>query len=287
MRLPLIQPPPTTPFGWHISAPPVPLLRSALLDGLDGLRHAFTTRNGGVSAAPYAALNLGLHVGDAAEAVVANRAAVAAALGLDAGALVLAEQVHGADVAVVGSADRGRGALRPATALPGCDVLVTAEPGVALVALAADCVPILLADPVRRTAAAVHAGWRGTVAGAAGAAVRAMAALGSRPGDVRAAIGPCIGVEHYDVGGNVADAAAAAWPDDAARWIVDRRGATAFDLAAANRDQLVAAGLAPDHVAMCGISTAGDVGTWFSHRAEGGRTGRQAGIVGWAPGTTG
>jgi len=265
----------------------VPLLRSALLDPFDGLFHAFTTRNGGISAAPYATLNLGLHVGDAAAAVVANRAAVAAALGLDGQAFVLADQVHGADVAVVGRADRGRGAERLATAVPGCDVLVTAEPGVALVVLVADCVPILLADPVGRIAAAVHAGWRGTVAGAAGAAIRAMVALGSRPGDVRAAIGPCIGVDHYGVGENVAEAVAAAWPTDAARWIVRAGGGAAFDLAGANRDQLVAAGLARKHVAACGISTAGDVGTWFSHRAEGGRTGRQAGIIGWSAGANG
>lgn len=269
------------PLDGRFGMAPVPFLRSALLDEFKGLLHAFSTRRGGVSRAPYDTLNLGLHVGDAAETVVANRARVAAALGVDARAFVYAEQVHGADVAVVGAGDRGRGAHDPADSVAGCDVIVTAEPDVVLVVLAADCVPILLADPVRRIAAAVHAGWRGTVAGAAGAAVRAMVTLGSRPGDVRAVIGPCIGVGHYEVGGNVAEAVAAAWPGDAARWIVRADGATAFDLAGANHDQLMAAGLAPEHIATCGISTAGDGGAWFSHRAEGGRTGRQAGIVGW------
>ncbi|MEO8083956.1 MAG: peptidoglycan editing factor PgeF [Ardenticatenales bacterium] len=243
--------------------------------------HGFTTRRGGVSAPPFDSLNLGLHVGDDAKVVLANRARLARALRAAPDAFVFAAQVHGAVCGTVGADDRGRGATSTATSIPGADALACADADVLLAILTADCVPILLADPVRRVCAAVHAGWRGTVAGAVGAAVRSMAALGTRPADVRAAIGPAIGADDYAVGAEVREAAAAASPGAAARWLRERDGAMTFDLALANRDQLVDAGVAPDRVAVADVSTAGDAGTWFSHRAQGGRTGRQAAVVGW------
>lgn len=268
--------------GWRIApAGGLAVLTCDRLTALTGLVHAFTTRRGGVSAPPYDDLNLGLHVGDDPAAVLANRARLAAALGLAPSSFVFGAQVHGAAATVVGAADRGRGADDAATAVPACDSLVTADGDVALAVLTADCTPILLADPVRRTAAAVHAGWRGTVAGAAGAAVAALGALGTRAGDVVAAIGPTIGPAGYRVGGEVAAALAAAWPDDADRWLTAVPGGWACDLARANRDQLVAAGVAPGNVLACGCSTAGDTARWFSHRAEGGRTGRLGAVVAW------
>lgn len=271
--------------GWRLApAGGLEWLTCDALAALPGLVHAFTTRRGGVSAPPFDTLNLGLHVGDDAGAVHANRARLAAALDLEAAAFVFAAQVHGRAVAVVGAADRGRGADDAATAMPGCDGLATAAPGVALVVLAADCATVVLADPVRRTAAAVHAGWRGTVAGAAGAAVAALVDLGSRPSDLRAAIGPAIGAADYAVGADVVDAVRARWPGDAGRWLAAGPSGPTFDLAGANRDQLVAAGLAADRVWACGHSTAADRGRWYSHRAEGGRTGRQAAVIAWRHG---
>lgn len=268
--------------GWHLSTSSgLPLLRCDLLTEVDGLVHAFTTRRGGVSRAPFDTLNLGPHVGDEAAAVLNNRARLAAALAAPPEAFVFAAQVHGAACARVGAADRGRGAIDPATAIPGVDAMACADADVLLAILSADCVPILLADPVRRVCAAVHAGWRGTVADAAGAAVRAMTELGARPGDMRAAIGPAIGVADYAVGAEVREAVAAARPAAAARWLRVYGETTTFDLALANRDQLVAAGVAPERIGVAAISTAGDGGTWFSHRAEGGRTGRQGGVIGW------
>ena len=117
-----------------------------------------TSRQGGVSAGPYASLNLGLHVGDSTAAVLENRRRTAAALGADLGDLVFCHQSHGRNVQVVTAADRGRGTLSQDDAIAATDALVTAEPGVVLVVMVADCVPIVLYDPVARVLSCVHAG---------------------------------------------------------------------------------------------------------------------------------
>ncbi|HEY2520526.1 MAG TPA: laccase domain-containing protein, partial [Streptosporangiaceae bacterium] len=122
-----------------------------------------TTCTGGVSAGAYGSLNLSFMVGDEPENVLANRRRAAAALDADLADFVFAAQVHGDVTRVVGAADRGRGTLTAADAVPGTDVLVTADPGTVLAVLAADCVPIVLYDPVAQVLACAHSGWRGTV----------------------------------------------------------------------------------------------------------------------------
>ena len=129
-----------------------------------------TTRQGGVSPGEYATMNLSFSVGDRPERVVENRRRAAAALGAGLGDLVFATQVHGAVAQVVTSADRGRGAAAPGDTVGAADALVTGDPGVVLAVLVADCVPIVLYDPRAHVLACVHAGWRGTVAGAPAAA---------------------------------------------------------------------------------------------------------------------
>lgn len=264
--------------------PAIALLRLPSLSVQPGLRHGFSTRAGGVSAAPYRSLNLGLHVGDDPTLVRENRARALAALGLDPRAAVLAEQVHGADVARVGATERGRGALAHEHALPGADALVTDAVGVPLVVLVADCAPVLLYDPVRHAIGAAHAGWRGTAAGIAGRTVAAMrTAYGSRPADLLAGVGPAIGASDYPVGPEVATAMRAGFGSLSASWLGrDGRGRETMDLAAANRDQLRAAGLAPERIEVLGLSTAARTDLFFSYRAEG-RTGRCAAILALAP----
>jgi purine-nucleoside/S-methyl-5'-thioadenosine phosphorylase / adenosine deaminase len=205
-----------------------------------------TTRSGGVSSGPYATLNLGLTVGDDPAAVLENRRRVAAALDARPEDFVFARQVHGADVRVVTAADRGTGAFVLDDTVPAADALVTADPDVVLAILAADCVPIVLYDPAARVLAGVHAGWRGTVARTAAAAVAAMERLGACPAGMIAGIGPAVAPDRYQVGADVAQAAerglgslAAAFirPDGTGRWL--------FDVAAANRAILREAGI-PD-----------------------------------------
>ena len=146
-----------------------------------------------MSSGPYATLNLSLSVGDDPARVLENRRRLAAALGARPGDFVFARQVHGAGVRIVGEADRGSGAFTLDDAIADADALVTTSPGVVLAILTADCVPIVLHDPVAGVLACVHAGWRGTVARVSAAAVAAMSSLGSRPSDVIAGLGPAVG----------------------------------------------------------------------------------------------
>ncbi|GGS86421.1 laccase domain protein [Streptomyces cinerochromogenes] len=159
---------------------------------MSGAHFAFTDRWGGVSAAPYEELNLGGAVGDAPEAVRGNRELAAESLGLDPARVVWMNQVHGADVAVV---DEPWGD-RP---VPEVDAIVTARRGLALAVLTADCVPVLLADPVAGVAAAVHAGRPGLVQGVVPAAVRAMTELGAEPARIVARTGPAVCGRCYEV----------------------------------------------------------------------------------------
>ena len=159
---------------------------------MSGAHFAFTDRWGGVSAAPYEELNLGGAVGDDPEAVRTNRELAAKSLGLDPGRVVWMNQVHGADAVVV-SAPWGE---RP---VPQVDALVTAERGLALAVLTADCTPVLLADPVAGIAAAVHAGRPGMVAGVVPAALRAMTELGAAPARIVARTGPAVCGKCYEV----------------------------------------------------------------------------------------
>ncbi|MFJ4324829.1 peptidoglycan editing factor PgeF [Streptomyces tricolor] len=163
-----------------------------LRESVSGAHFAFTDRWGGVSAAPYEELNLGGAVGDAPEAVRDNRELAAKSLGLDPALVVWMNQVHGADVAVV---DEPWGE-RP---VPEVDAVVTARRGLALAVLTADCVPVLLADPVAGVAAAAHAGRPGMVKGVVPAAVEAMVSLGAVPERIVARTGPAVCGRCYEV----------------------------------------------------------------------------------------
>ena len=224
-----------------------------------------TTRHGGVSDGPYASLNLGLHVGDEPEAVVENRRRAAALVGLGLDDLVFCRQTHRRNVAVVGPGDRGRGTAADADAIDDADAVVTTGPGVGLVVMVADCVPIVLYDPVAHVLACVHAGWAGTVRRVAEATVEAMAALGSDPANVLAGVGPAVEPDRYQVGDDVAEAAHEAFgaaadevvrPDGTGRWL--------FDLPAANRRTLVEAGVAPEHIEVVPVGTGDE--RFFSDR---------------------
>ena len=166
----------------------IPTLTSPLLD-LPGVRHAFFTRQGGVSTGIYASLNVGVGSSDDSAAVTENRRRAAAHLG---GELVTAYQVHSATTLVADGA-------WPAGP-PQADGVVTATTGVICGALAADCAPILFADPEARVVAAAHAGWKGALTGVVESAIARMEGLGARRDRIVAAVGPCIGPASYEVG---------------------------------------------------------------------------------------
>lgn len=262
---------PSLPDGWRWETRAGLLLLLTVLLDRAGAVHAFTTRVGGRSHAPFQTLNLGRAVGDAADAVMENRRRALGSIGRPLGDHVEASQVHGADAAVVTARERG-------AKIPRVDILVTRDPSVVLAMHCADCVPVLLADPVRGAVAAIHTGWRGTAAGAAPAAVRAMAsAFGSQPEDLVAAIGPGIGPCCYEVDAPVADAFARwHWRRDV--MAPERHGRWRLDLGDANRRQLLDAGVRRERMAAVGLCTSCHPALFFSHRRDG-RTGRMAGLI--------
>lgn len=225
-------------------------------------RRIVTSRSGGASKPPYASFNLGSHVGDDPEAVRSNRARLARATGLGTDRQVWMEQVHGAAVAAV---DGPRAAPVPET-----DALVTATPGLALIVLVADCVPVLLASPA--AVGAVHAGRAGAAAGVVPAAVAALIELGADPGATDALLGPSICGACYEVPAELQASVEAALPGSAS---TTRQGTPGLDLRAGLARQLADVGVA--RVVIDPRCTAEDP-ELFSHRRDG-VTGRQAGVT--------
>ncbi|MFF5978440.1 peptidoglycan editing factor PgeF [Streptomyces olindensis] len=162
-------------------------------ESASGAHFAFTDRWGGVSAAPYEELNLGGAVGDDPDAVRTNRELAAKSLAIEPDRVVWMNQVHGADVSVVD------GPWESSSGIPSVDAIVTARRGLALAVLTADCVPVLLADPVAGIAAAAHAGRPGMIAGVVPAALRAMTDLGAEPSRIVARTGPTVCGRCYEV----------------------------------------------------------------------------------------
>jgi polyphenol oxidase len=237
-----------------------------------GLEHAIFTRRGGISPDPWAGLNVGGTVGDDPERVSENRQRALAALGRDPGSVYDAWQVHGVDVTIA-EAPRP-----PEMPHPQADIILTDKPGITLMMRFADCVPVLLHDPIRKVVGIAHAGWMGTVRGTVGVAVEAMQTrFSSRPEDIQAGIGPSIGPDHYEVGPDVAARVRQAFGERASGLLVERAGAIYFDLWAANRQALEQTGVMQIEVA--GLCTACHTNDWFSHRAERGRTGRFGAII--------
>jgi YfiH family protein len=224
---------------------------------------AATGRSGGTSSAPYASLNLAGYVGDADAAVAENRRRLAVALGLPGARLAVMDSVHGADVAVVSSPG----------VVAGVDALLTQEPDLAIVALGADCVPVVLIGDDDRTVAVAHCGWRGLVADVLGAVVAAMADHGS--GVARVILGPAVCGRCYPVPPERAWEVAAAWPGPVAdaALVACADGQPGIDVRRGAAARLVGLGVAPDAITLAGGCTVEDPGL-FSFRRDG-VTGRQ------------
>jgi YfiH family protein len=234
----------------------IPTLSSDLLATLPGVRHAFFTRNGGVSTGVYESLNVGSGSRDDPDAVAENRARAAAAFGARPEHLLTCYQVHSA-IAVTAEAIW--------TERPEADAVVSRTPGLVLGALAADCAPVLLAEPEARIVAAAHAGWKGALGGIVQATVEAMQRLGARPERILAAVGPCIGPASYEVGLEFLDAFQARAPGSerffAAGARPDKR---LFDLPGFVLDRLSAAGVG--RAAWIGRDTYAETDAFFSNR---------------------
>ncbi len=234
--------------------------------------HAVFTRIGGSSEGPFRSLNVGQLVGDSPQAVRKNHELVVTCLGIQAKRVVTARQVHGAHAAVVGPDQHGM-------ILPSTDALLTRSQDTYLLMRFADCLPLILYDPVHRAVALVHCGWRGLLAGIVPNAVQKLQrAFGSQPGETLAALGPAIGPCCYEIGPDVVQGVRQVFgPTDE---LLHRQpdGRVHFDLPGAVRVQLSLLGL--DHIEDSGVCTACRTDEFFSHRAERGHTGRFAALIG-------
>jgi YfiH family protein len=295
--------------GWHTRrSEGIEALESPALAQFDWLVHGFSTKAGGVSDFGGArVLNLGYTEWDSRDNVRTNRARFQAALGAAAMRMTLVRQIH-SDIIHEFSA--------PAESAPRGDALITRTPGLLLAVGTADCVPILLADPRQRAVAAIHAGWRGTLARITEKTLgRMQMSFGTRPADIVAVVGPAIGGCCYEVGPEVVQAFAARFPN-ASEWFEQMSEgplgktttfesiaageapnplkwlwqtppghdppppALRLDLAAANRSQLVAAGVRAANIVSSPLCTACRTDILFSYRRERLRTGRLLGVIG-------
>ena len=242
-------------------------------------KHAFTTKLGGVSSGIFSSLNLGLNLGDEPDKVSENYRLLGNVLKIGVDDYVRSKQVHGAAIRVATSADRG--ALFEAAEYE-ADGMITCDRGVALIVYAADCVPILLHDPMIGAVGAVHAGWRGTAVNIAGAAVVKMSqTFGCQPSSIKAAIGPSIGVCCYEVGQEVIDMLKGTIGDSADACITSRGGNHSekymLDLKEANRIMLLEAGLQDISISDECTSCSGT--KYWSHRATNGMRGSQCAVI--------
>ncbi len=236
----------------------------------------FTTRNGGVSRAPYNSLNLGFNTEDSAHNVEANRSTLSRTFDVPPHLFLTVQQVHGSDLLVIDEPNPDLSHFQQVA----CDGIVTNQPGVLIGVLVADCYPVVLFDPVNQVVAAVHVGWRGAAAGILPKAVRTMVALfGSQPENLRAAIGPGIGAHKYEVDRPVRDAFRKGGGDWDAIAREQELGRWHLDLRESSQLQLQQAGLPAAHIEATAECTCCHRELFFSHRRDKGITGRQAGFI--------
>ncbi len=246
-------------------------VQSPVLRALHGVRHGFTDRSGGVSQGALASLNLAPRPGELPQALSTNWSRVTTKLGLSGAPVALVHQVHGSVVL------DGDHATRADRVVGEGDGVVVTAPGVVAAVRVADCVPVLLAAP--GGVAAVHAGWRGTAEAIVQVAVTTLCErTGAGRDHVVAAIGPCISVEAYEVGPEVVAGLEAVVPPEI--FLQPRDPRPHVDLKAANAWLLTQAGVREvDVLPDCTMRDSG----FYSHRRDGGLTGRQAGVIAWSP----
>lgn len=254
----------------------VHFLEPRILAATGAAVQGFTTRHEGVSRPPYNSLNLGTNTFDSPHNVQGNRSLLARAFGARAERLVTVTQVHGTDLLVLDAPNPDFCHFLKLE----CDGLITNQPGVMIGVCVADCIPLLLLDPVRRVVAALHAGWKGTAGEIALKGIEALGSVfGSEPGDILAAVGPSIGPCCYEVDAPVMEAfrkSGAGWEPFARE---TGKGKWALDLAAANKHQLLAAGVREANIETTPICVSCAHDLFFSYRRDGGETGRQMGFI--------
>ncbi len=247
-------------------------LQSSLLKNCDFLLHAFCTRQGGVSRADYAGLNMSFREGDDEYSVLQNWEKLAAAFAIPIAQFLVVNQVHSDGIFVI----EKKGSYFSSRAELDYDAIATDRPGVAVCVKTADCVPVFIADKENKVIINVHAGWRGSASGITAKAVSLLRRhYHSAPRNILAAIGPAIGNCCYEVDAVAAGAFATQNDKDYFLFPLQGKERWMLDLPEANRRQLIAGGVPEANIDSAGLCTACRQDLFFSHRASGGVTGRQ------------
>jgi YfiH family protein len=258
----------------------LPLLQFPHLAKHEGLFHAVTTREGGVSTGPFTSLNLGLNTGDVSQHVLRNRRKVLSALGWKSESLISPIQIHGKSVVTVTQNLSGRGTGDSDLGLGGADGLVTREKGLMLMIKVADCFPVILYDPLEKAIGLIHAGWRGAASGIITEGIAAMvASFGCKPENIEAGIGPGIGACCFVVGEDVREAFKQQnLGDDVLQ--TDEGKRLHCDLKKIISRELLTGGLKKGSIGIAAACTCCNGGLFYSHRREKGKTGRMAALIG-------
>lgn len=261
-----------------ISNPKNRLFRFSKLSQIEGITHFVTTRIGGESEGAYSSFNLSEYTGDDPARVAANRLSLCVEIGIPGTNLFVPYQTHSDRIAVLDELFLQKTAEEKHNALQNVDALITNQIGVCIGVTTADCVPILLYDPINQVVAAVHAGWRGTIANIASKTVETMVAqFGSQPNDLIAAIGPSIGPDSFEVGEEVAQQFEAS---GYSQCVLRNREKPTVDLWKTNCTILTESGIPFDQIEIAGVCTYIAHQTYFSARRLGIHSGRSvSGIV--------
>ncbi len=254
----------------------------------DLVTHAVSTRQGGVSPAPFDSLNLALHVGDENSNVLANRKKFARSLGFDISDIVEPNQVHGENIFRVDETCRGRGSTNYAETIPETDALITDVPELPLMLCFADCVPIFFVDVDNRAIGLAHGGRRGTFKKIAAKTLLKMnAEFGTRPETCLIGVAPSIGACCYEVGSEVVDECKKSFPANFGELLTERDGKIFLDLWRANVVQLLEVGALAENIDVAGECTCCNDGWYFSYRSAHkknlDRTGRIAALIALKP----
>lgn len=239
----------------------------SLFANIDALTAAQSTREGGFSKGSYQGLNLGSHTDDEPALLIKNKTAFCDALGFSLSQVAKSKQIHGDKILTVTEAGN----------YEGYDALITDQKSILLAVSTADCVPVLMCDPIKQIIAAVHAGWKGTVLGLAAKTVTEMARkFGTQPNDVMVYIGACIDNCHFEVGQDVLDQF-----DRKYKLPGNLTDKGYVDLKQANFDQIISAGILPMNIEVSAYCTYDRSDLFYSHRRDKGITGRMWSVIGF------
>lgn len=253
--------------------------KSEILESTGLVKHAFSTRIGGVSENAYSSLNLGVNSADDKSKVLHNFRLFSNAIGIETEKMVLSNQVHDDKIRIVTKADCGKGVVKSSD-IKGIDALVTAESGVAIATFYADCTPIFILDTQKKVIASVHSGWRGTLLKIAQKAVLKMAGeFGCNPKNMVCAIGPSIKQCHFEVGKEVYDEFSSVFGKLAADNTEQKNNKFYINTDALNVDSLASVGVPRENISVCPLCTFCQNDVFFSHRGDGGITGRMCAVI--------